>query len=226
MSGWLQRSPLVTLFLQSTCPLCQRPSASEFCPTCQGQLQQHQLTHSRDLWQTQSLFAWGHYGGNLKQALAALKYTHAPQLARPLGQWLAQAWLTDRESRPYTVVPIPLHADKQRQRGYNQAELLARSFCQFTGYQLQAYGLARTRSTEAQFNLSPQQRVQNLQQAFEIGRAFRDRPPTHPVLLLDDIYTTGATARVAMQTLRRHGVSVRGIVAIALAGEPGKGRKR
>ena len=218
MPSWLRHSRLLTLFLQIPCPLCQRPASQEFCPTCQRYLRQQQIAHPEKFWASQAVFAWGHYGGNLSAAIAALKYTNAPYLARPLGQWLAQAWLTARlEPAPYIIVPIPMHADKQQQRGYNQAELLARSFCQFTGDRLCSQGLARTRATEAQFNLPAAQREQNLHQAFQVGADFVRRPPRQPVLLLDDIYTTGATARAAMQTLRHQGIAVRGLITIAKA---------
>lgn len=110
-----------------------------------------------------------------------------------------------------------MHADKQRQRGFNQAELLARSFCQVTGLPLLAQGLVRNRTTEAQFHLSRSDREQNLANAFQIGKDLLHRPPGCSVLLLDDIYTTGATARAAAQALHQRQISVYGMVAVAKA---------
>jgi predicted amidophosphoribosyltransferase len=107
-----------------------------------------------------------------------------------------------------------MHATKQKQRGFNQAELIARSFCQYTGLPLQSHGLIRLRQTEAQFGLSSAEREQNLINAFALNPRWRDRrPPT--VLLIDDIYTTGATARAAAAALRQHQVIVDGLVAVA-----------
>jgi ComF family protein len=113
------------------------------------------------------------------------------------------------------VVPIPLHPTKLQQRGYNQAELIAQSFCEITGYKQQLFGLERVQATEAQFGLSAQEREQNLADAFAIGKSFHKQLPTSPVLLLDDIYTTGSTVSSAAQTLRRQGIRVYGVVAIA-----------
>ncbi|HEY9615854.1 MAG TPA: ComF family protein, partial [Microcoleaceae cyanobacterium] len=157
--------------------------------------------------------------GSLKRAIAALKYDNHPELARPLGHWLAQVWFTHATvAKPkLTVVPIPLHADKRQLRGFNQAELLAEHFCDLTGLPLSRDGLLRSRVTEAQFQLSASDRAQNLTEAFSLGPAWSKQPPTNPVLLLDDIYTTGATARSAAQTLRRHGIRVYGIAALAKA---------
>lgn len=210
---------LLSLFLQSACPLCQRSTPTEFCPNCTRQLQQSQLPNPAQFWQEQpAVFAWGWYAGNVRQAIRQLKYEHQPQIARPLGQWLAQAWLEANLDRvPVIVVPIPMHGEKQRQRGYNQAELIAQSFCQFTGHSMRVDGLERVRSTEAQFNLSAAQRKQNLLQAFKIGKAFQKEKPKYPVLLLDDIYTTGATIQATTQILHQHGIRVRGVATVAKA---------
>jgi ComF family protein len=170
-------------------------------------------------WQGElPVFVWGAYSGILKQAIAALKYENQPQLARSLGHWLGQAWLKSpaaTRTKKLTVVPIPLHPTKLKQRGFNQAELIARSFCEFTGYKHQALGLERVRVTQAQFGLSAQEREQNLTDAFAIAKSLSQAPSTSPVLLVDDIYTTGATACSAAQTLRRQGIGVYGVVAIA-----------
>ncbi len=167
------------------------------------------------------MFAWGSYGGAVKRSLAVLKYNNKPQIAQPLGQWLGKAWLNSglAGDTKLIVVPIPLHASKQRQRGYNQAELLAESFCQVTGLPLQRHGLERVRETEAQFTLKAAEREKNLQSAFAVGKRLQKSRSAASVLLLDDIYTTGATARAAADVLRRQGIRVYGLVAIAASGQ-------
>lgn len=212
---------LLSIFLTSKCPLCQRQNSKEFCQDCQRQLQQCKFSNPSQFWQGElPVFVWGMYGRALKRAIAALKYENQPQVARPLGYWLGDAWInspisTGKIKRHLpTVVPIPLHATKLKLRGYNQADLIAQSFCQYTGLPLQTHGLNRLRATDAQFGLSPQKREQNLAQAFCLGKGFnRNRPES--VLLLDDIYTTGATVRSAAQILAQEGIRVDGIVAIA-----------
>jgi ComF family protein len=131
---------------------------------------------------------------------------------------LGQAWLKSpaaTRTKKLTVVPIPLHPTKLQQRGFNQAELITRSFCEFTGYKEQPLGLERVRETKAQFGLSRQEREQNLTDAFVVSKSLLKHPSALPVLLVDDIYTTGATVRSAAQTLRRQGIEVYGLVAIA-----------
>ncbi|GAB4210184.1 MAG: ComF family protein [Coleofasciculaceae cyanobacterium] len=213
------KNGLLALFLKSNCPLCDRPADVELCEYCQRQLQRCQFSTPSTLWQGDlPVFVWGNYGGILKRAIAALKYDNQPQLARPLGRWLARAWLESpaaTRAQKLTVVPIPLHATKLQKRGYNQAELIARGFCEVTGYKQQPLGLERIRETEAQFGLSVQVREQNLVDAFAIGKDFRKHPPHSPVLIVDDIYTTGATVQSAARILHQHGIALYGVAAIA-----------
>ncbi|ARV61134.1 alpha-L-fucosidase [Nostocales cyanobacterium HT-58-2] len=216
---------LFNLFLKSNCPLCQRPTSQEFCQDCARQLQKSHLANPNLFWQKPlPVFAWGTYGGTLKSAIAAMKYANQPQIARPLGQWLGEAWLLHSpvSEQKVLVVPIPLHASRQKDRGYNQAALIAQSFCETTGLKLKQNGLKRLQATEAQHSLSASERAKNLSEAFGIGQDFR-RCPEVPILLVDDIYTTGATAISAMQTLNQAGVSVLGLAATALTF---KGEKR
>ncbi len=213
------KNGLLSLFLKSNCPICDRPTELNFCEYCQRQLLRCQLKNPAKFWQGElPVFVWGAYEGILKQAIAALKYENQPDLARPLGHWLAQAWLKSPAAtriKKLTVVPIPLHPTKLKQRGFNQAELIARSFCEFTSYKEQPLGLERVRETKAQFGLSRQEREQNLTDAFVVSKSLLKHPSALPVLLVDDIYTTGATVRSAAQTLRRQGIEVYGLVAIA-----------
>lgn len=215
---WTHLKSCLNLFLYSTCPLCGRSAAQDFCTSCQQQIQRCQLADPTQFWQGQPpVFPWGLYEGVLKRATSALKYDNQHQLAYPLGQWLAQAWLSSQVSSrtKLVVVPIPLHQAKQQQRGYNQAALLAQGFCSFTGLPLQCEGLKRVRKTQAQFGLPISEREQNLAQAFCLGSNFLRNHPSHPILLLDDIYTTGATARAATQALQQFGIEVYGLVTVA-----------
>ncbi|MEG4292180.1 ComF family protein [Microcoleus sp. C2C3] len=208
----------LNLFLKSNCPLCQRPAAGEFCPYCHKQLQRCQLTEPGRFWHSeQRVFVWGEYGGALKAAIAALKYDGNPQLAKPLGGWLAEAWLSFPElaTDNLTVVPIPLHQEKLKERGFNQAELLAESFCELTGLPLQRHGLERVKNTQALFALTPLQRQAEMKNALSLGKDFRRRLPRDRVLLVDDIYTSGTTVKSAIQILKLSGISVYGTVALA-----------
>ncbi|MEO0947511.1 MAG: phosphoribosyltransferase family protein [Cyanobacteria bacterium J06641_5] len=162
------------------------------------------------------LLAWGHYRDRLRLALLRLKYNDSPQIGLLLGRWLGTAWqdaqLEKVWGRP-TVVPIPLHAQRLNERGYNQAMTIARGFCRQTQLPLAARVLQRRRATIAQFGLGVAAREQNLVDAFEV-RSLRPQR----VLLVDDIYTTGSTMRAATRALQARGITVVGVVAVARAG--------
>lgn len=111
--------------------------------------------------------------------------------------------------QPDLVAPMPLHRHRQQARGYNQAQLLAR----FTAEALQlplASLLERRKVTLAQSGLSHRRRLENIRDAFVCRRA---PPPGSRILLVDDIYSTGATMHEAAGVLWREGLIVHGAVA-------------
>jgi ComF family protein len=212
---------LFSLFLKSNCPLCQRPAESTICFDCERKLQASQLSNPLQFWrQDLPLFVWGHYEGQLKRAIAAFKYENHPELGELFGYNLGENWLKCNLLKKFpqlTLIPVPLHVEKQKQRGFNQAELIARAFCQITRYPLKNQGLVRIRNTEALFNLNPQKRQVTVQQAFRLGQGLTQQRIQPTILLVDDIYTTGTTARECVKVLNAHRFSVLGVVAIASA---------
>ena len=168
------------------------------------------------------VWIWGRYDGLLKRSIAALKYENSPEIAQFLGEELAKGWFNRAESTldQLVVVPIPMFPEKQKKRGFNQAELIARSFCQVTGLPLKPEGLKRIRDTKPQFQLSVQDRQANLKDAFGLGKAFQHRHPHKKVILIDDIYTSGATIKTAIRTLKRANIKVAGVIAVATTRQP------
>lgn len=129
-----------------------------------------------------------------------LKYNGAFALAKPLGQLMADAWPT-WQMPVDLVLPIPLHADRKKKRGYNQSTLLARAFCNSTSLPLAEDSLLRTRFTTPQVGLSAAQRLENVQDAFQADNRVQGRH----ILLIDDVCTTGATMAAAAAALLSNG---------------------
>ncbi|MEB3310629.1 MAG: ComF family protein [Snowella sp.] len=210
---------LLSLFLKPNCPLCQRPAENILCTFCERKLETARFTNPLQFWQQpQPLFVWGKYDGQLKRAIAAFKYDNKPELGEYFGYQLGEFWLRVnplKSAGRLTIIPIPLHPQKQKERGFNQAELIAKAFCQFTRDRLESQALLRVRNTEALFNLSPQQRQTNLHQAFQVNPPFLQKSLKQPILLIDDIYTTGTTVKETTRMLRAQGFSVLGVAAIA-----------
>jgi ComF family protein len=161
--------------------------------------------------------AYGVYEDELRELVHLLKYERVRAVARPLGSKLAAAisMLRDLAAKDLVVVAVPLYPAKERQRGYNQALLLAeaalaelRKTAPEWRLRLERDCLRRVRDTESQFALTPKQRRANLRGAFAVAK---DAPDCQilgrEVLLVDDIYTSGATARECARVLRRAGAA-------------------
>jgi ComF family protein len=206
----------LNLFLKLNCPLCDRPATEVFCRYCHRQINECKLLDPARYWQGDlPLFAWGKYESSIKRSIGKLKYDGHRSIGTLYGEWLATSWLQSSPLDPATklaVLPIPLHPEKLVSRGFNQAELIARSFSQVTGAKLDL-SLQRTRSTVAQFGLSKLARQENVADAFALVRS--SLQPGDSVLLIDDIYTTGATVRSAALVLRSIDLNVCGVAVIA-----------
>lgn len=206
--------PLLNFFLKPNCPLCDRPTPTTLCIYCDRQLQSEQLSDPLQNT-TPFILAWGNYSGTIKRAIAQCKYHNHPQLGYYLGELLGKTWLTHTpHDAKIIAIPIPLHPDKHRQRGFNQAELIAKGFCHHTGIKLNQ-SLLRVKSTEAQFQLNSTDRQLNLSDAFALkpGHKLQGRS----IILIDDIYTTGATISAASQPLQNDSVNIVGITVTAIA---------
>lgn len=169
--------------------------------------------------------AYGVYQDELREMLHLLKYERVRSLARPLGVMLASAVeLLGEEisaaAEDLLVVAVPLFRSKERGRGFNHSELLAHAAVaqlrrSRPAWRLrEAHGaIERVRETESQFGLTPQARRKNLRGAFAVGDV--DAVAGRDVLLIDDIYTTGATARACAEVLGKSGV--RSVLVATLA---------
>ena len=208
---------LVSIFLNFPCALCQRPASKIVCHYCEQQLKSYQLENHQQLWQGNlPVFVWGKYDGTLKRAIAFMKYDRLPDLGLIFGEWLGQSWLDSNFNlAQIVVVPIPIHVKKLRQRGFNQAEKIAEAFCQVTGYNLQPKILTRVKPSQAMFGLNPNQRKVNINSAFAVGKIPKLKMAKKSVLLIDDIYTTGATVQEAAKVLQQKGIKVIGVAVVA-----------
>jgi ComF family protein len=136
------------------------------------------------------------YEGPMRRGLAALKYSGASRLAPRLAEACEPTLRTLLTiSGPATLVPVPVHIERRRARGYNQAELIARELAHQLGLPMAAI-LERSRATTKQHRLNRVARLHNLRGAFTVGMS---PPPT--VIVVDDIITTAATLEACASVL-------------------------
>lgn len=181
----------VELILEPYCQLCGTPKQEGAeCLNCAS-------------WEYsfQAARAWGRYSGALRKAILSLKKRHNIQLGFELAKSMAQV-LAAQEWQIDLVVPIPLAPQRLAQRGYNQAELLAKPLANMAGLRYAGNILSRRHETVKQFELHAAQRWENLLGAFQ-AEAVEVRGAR--ILLVDDIMTTGATLNAGTIALKRAG---------------------
>lgn len=176
------------------CDHCGRPCAQAraTCARCRGRLSA--------LVQVRAAVA---YSGPVPPAIHAMKYEGYFAVAAPLAQLMVEVWPA-WPAPADIVVPVPLHPERQRERGYNQSQLLTAHLCQSLALTVEADGLKRLRHTRPQVGLSGKDRLNNVDGAFG---AVRERVAGKRVLLVDDVFTTGATLGAAASALLLAGAS-------------------
>lgn len=187
-----------------TCPRCGYPLATPLalCPPCRG---------------TAFLFdrarSVGEYAGSLRELIHHFKFAGASRLAGPLAGLLADAARLDGYlPAGACVAAVPLHRRRRRQRGYDQAELLARAVARRLGLPHRRL-LLKVRAVPPQSSLGLAERAANIRGAFRARRLRRGAPPT--VILVDDIFTTGATLNDACRALTEAGVEAIRVLTLA-----------
>jgi ComF family protein len=162
--------------------------------------------------------SYGLYTGNLRKAILRLKFRGREYLGHRLGALLARAWQGLPEPESAIVAPVPLHPSRRRERGFNQAELLARGLVRSlrkegSGSRLVVGSLRRIRATVPQVGLSVSARRENVRGVFSVGRPEEVRNRT--VVVVDDVMTTGATLSACAAALKRAGATR--VLALSLA---------
>jgi ComF family protein len=157
----------------------------------------------------------GTYGGTLKDVILLFKYRRYAPLGRPLARFAHACLAADVElwAGADYLVPVPLHPARRRDRGFNQAQLLARELAGLRGIRVLARALVKVRNAPAQAGLSAAERERNVRGTYIVRRP--DRVRSRTLVLVDDVTTTGATIRECARVLTEAGAKE--IRAITLA---------
>lgn len=131
---------------------------------------------------------------------------YGERLAAVLGQQI-MSW------KPQAIIPVPIHSSRRRMRGYNQAELVAKSLSRYLSVPVETEWVKRCKKTAPLKDLAPFERQNNLKKAF-IMRC--NDVKLNTIVILDDIYTTGSTADEMARLLRANGVSKIYVVTLAV----------
>ena len=190
------------------CPRCALPLATP-APLC-GECLQHAPPFA-------AAYVPFVYAAPLDQLVTSLKFGRSLAAGRVLAELWIDALRGTPALLPQALIPVPLHPQRLRERGYNQALELARPIAQTLGIALREDVLARTRATPAQSHLDAVERQRNLRGAFAVVDGLE--VPDH-VAVIDDVMTTGATLRECARALLHVGVSRVDVWALARAPKP------
>lgn len=181
---------------EPVCKCCGKPLSDErreFCYDCGRK--NHAFIQGKAMWV---------YEGRVRESVYRFKYrnkreyggVYAKEIARRYGNWM-------RQRNVQALIPVPLHRNRRRARGYNQAEILADELGRITGIPVRRELLVRVQDTRPQKLLSGTERKNNLKKAFKTTKSIVQ---LNCVLIIDDIYTTGSTADAAASALQEAGV--------------------
>jgi ComF family protein len=151
------------------------------------------------------------FEGPLREAIHVYKYRPVRSLGKPLSDWMAGQ--VNMAVPLDVVMPVPLHRERLRRRGFNQALLLAHGISERFGVPLCYDNLARIRPTRPQVELTGRERAENVRDAFRLLRPCEvgDRK----VLLIDDVFTTGATMNECARVLKDAGAASVTVLTLA-----------
>jgi len=199
---------LIEIHKGAVCPVCGRfyyhNYNSEFpCQDCLNDLPP--FTRHRSL---------GAYAGRLKEIIILFKYRGYENLSRPLARlvykYLAEDGLF---SGVDFILPVPLYRKREKARGFNQAELLARELSRLCSIPTLPGVLVKVKNTPAQVSLEASDREVNLKGAFSVRK--KEKIENRTLLLVDDVFTTGSTVKECALALKRAGA--REVRAVTLA---------
>lgn len=181
------------------------------CPEC-GRLSVGGLTHPgcRKAWGLDGLTSIFTYKGIMEKGIKKLKYRFITDIAADLVELFLsfcgenKAFVNFCQNQP-VLISVPLYPQRERWRGFNQAQLLGQMIAKNLGLKLAPDLLRRVKQTQPQVDLTKTQRRRNIANAFKISQHLNYSLPTS-VLLFDDVWTSGVTLREAGKILKRSGV--------------------
>lgn len=192
--GCRKKLPFIT---GPRCFQCGKPvdtEEKEYCMDCARK--KHGFTQGISLWS---------YDKSVKQAVYRFKYKNQRAYAGYFARELVRQYGTQiRWWNAQAIIPVPIHRKRYGQRGYNQAELLARAISQYMQVPVQNNLIVRIKNTKPQKELNEKERQKNLKSAFKINE---NGVKLKKVIIVDDIYTTGSTVDVMTELLLSIGVT-------------------
>ena len=191
---------LLDLIYRKRCYFCGKSNFSvKMCPACYEELSFSEFQPNRII-NGVNIYVCGIYEKRLQKLIRGLKYHKQKELAFYLAKFMYEYFSKLGIDKEFQVVPTPLHKNRIKKRKYNHMEIVAEEFCKYSDALVYNPNLIyRIKDTKPQYKLSRKERLENLSNAFEVDIS---NNLNKPVLILDDICTTGATFEEMISTLK------------------------
>ncbi|MCD8377678.1 MAG: hypothetical protein LUB59_02690 [Candidatus Gastranaerophilales bacterium] len=207
---------LLDFIYKKRCYFCNsNKECTKMCSQCYSELNFSDYNPNRTIHGV-DIFTAGIYEKKLQKMIRGVKYHKQKDLAFFQAKFMWEYFMniSDKNNLPdkLQVIPTPLYKTREQKRGYNHMKLVAEEFCRLSGYILNNKLIKRIKETKPQYKLSRQERMKNLKNAFQVNKS---ELLDMPVLLLDDICTTGSTFESMIDEL--HENSINDIICLAAA---------
>ncbi len=173
------------------------------CPKCYDELNFADF-HANRIIDGVNIYTCGLYEKNLQKLIRGLKYHKQSELAFYLAKFMYEYFEKLGIEKQFQVVPVPLHKNRVKKRKYNHMELVAEEFCRLSGFTHNFELIKRIKDTKPQYKLSRKERMKNLADAFVVDK---EKDLRLPILLIDDICTTGSTFEEMITALKKEGIT-------------------
>lgn len=208
---------LLDLIYRKKCYFCGKSKQSvKMCSECYDELYFADFEPNRTI-DGVNVYTCGVYEKILQKLIRGLKYHKQKELAFYLAKFMYEYFEKLELNKEFQVVPVPLHLNRIKKRKYNHMELVAEEFCRLSGFTPNFELIKRVKDTKPQYRLSRKERMENLAEAFIVDK---EKDLHLPLLLIDDICTTGSTFEEMISTLKKDGIT--DIVCLASSNPQGK----
>lgn len=197
---------LLDYIYKKKCYFCgSSKESTKMCTKCYENLTYCQYGLNRAI-EGVPVYSAGVYEKYLQKMIRGIKYHRQKELAYYMAKFMWEYFSEIKErynlNDTFQVIPVPLHKSRKKKRGYNHMELVADEFCNLSGYVPNYKLVERIKNTKPQYKLSKAEKIKNLEHAFRVNKS---ELLDMPILIIDDICTSGATFSSMINELKSKG---------------------